>query len=103
MIFCPLHSDDVLAYVQRFDVIPQHGLPTHPGTGMHLLQHAVRPDGSRIGDIIPVMLIRSPAHLIPNFGDHAHNRLTSQSGYELSLEFWLNKYWLKEFYYSLSL
>lgn len=103
MIFHPLHSDNMIAYVQCFDVIPQCGLPTHPKTSMHLLQHAVQPDGSHIGDIIPVTLIQSPAHLIPNFGDCAHNHLTSQSGYELLLEFWLNKYWSKEFYYSLSL
>lgn len=102
MIFRPLNYDHFLAYVQRFDVIPQRGHPIHPGTGTHLLRRAVKPDGTRIGDIIPLSLIRSPAHLIPHFGDVTHNRLTCQNSYELSTEFWLNKYWSKEFYYALS-
>lgn len=102
LIFRILRTDLFLAYVQRFDVIPQRGLPTHPGTGMHLLRRAIRRDGSRIGDVIPVSLIRSPAHLIPHFGDSAHNRLTHQSSYELSTDFWLNRYWSKEFFYALS-
>lgn len=102
MVFRPLHHDHFLAYVQRFDVVPQRGLPTNRGTDMHLLRRSVRPDGSRIGDVIPVTLIRSPAHLIPHFGDVAHNRLTHKNSYELSKEFWLNKYWSKEMYYALS-
>lgn len=102
MIFRVLHTDYFVAYVQRLDVVPQRGNPYHPGTGMHLLRRAVRSDGSRIGDVIPVTQIRSPAHLIPNFGNTAHNRLTHQNSYELSTEFWLNKYWSKELYYALS-
>ena len=104
MIFCPIHSEHFMAYVQHFDVVPQQGTVNHvnPVTGMHLLQRAVRSNGSRIRDVIPITQIRSPAHLIPNFSKEAHPCLTNGSSYELSTEFWLNKYWSKEFYYALS-
>ena len=69
---------------------------------MHLLRRAVRSDGSRIGDVIPISQVRSPAHLIPNFGKEAHPRLTRENSYDVSSEFWLNKYWSKEFYFTLS-
>ena len=104
MVFHPLQSNYFLAYVHCFNIVPQQGTPNqvHPGTGMHLLQHAVRSDGSRIGDVIPIMQVHSLAHLIPNFGNEAHSRLTRDNSYDVSNEFWLNKYWLKEFYFALS-
>ena len=104
MIFCPIHSEHFMAYVQHFNVVPQQGTVNHvnPVMGMHLLWHAVRSNGSRIGDVIPIMQIQSPAHLIPNFSKEAHPHLTNGSSYKLSTEFWLNKYWSKEFYYALS-
>ena len=104
MIFRPLQSDFFLAYVHRFNVVPQQRMPdqVHPGTGMHLLRRAVRSDGSRIGGVIPITQVRSPAHLIPNFSNEAHSRLTRDNSYDVSSEFWLNKYWLKEFYFALS-
>ncbi|KAI5987639.1 hypothetical protein EDD15DRAFT_2371999 [Pisolithus albus] len=104
MIFRPLHSELLAAYVQRFDVVAQQGNTNNrnAGTGMYLVRRAVRSNGSRIGDVLPITLIRSPAHLIPHFGKEAHSRLTSQTSYELSSDFWLNKYWSKEFYYALS-
>ncbi|KAG9310185.1 hypothetical protein JVU11DRAFT_9811 [Chiua virens] len=103
MIFCPLQSDHLLTYVQQLDIVPQHGHSTHPAAGMHLLQCAVQLGSTRIRDVIPIMLIWSPAHLIPNFGSAAHNHLMCQNSHEVSLEFWLNKFWLKELYYSLTL
>ena len=104
MIFCPLQSEYYLAYVHPFNVVPQQGAPNHihPGTGMHLLRRAVRSNGSRVGEVIPIMQVRSPAHLIPNFGKEAHPRLTRENSYDVSSEFWLNKYWTKEFYFALS-
>ncbi|KAI5982220.1 hypothetical protein EDD15DRAFT_2391380 [Pisolithus albus] len=104
MIFRPLHSELLAAYVQRFDIVAQQGNTNNcnTGTGMYLVRWAVRSNGSRIGDVLPITLIRSPAHLIPHFGKEAHSRLTSQTSYELSSNFWLNKYWSKEFYYALS-
>ena len=104
MIFHPLQSDCYLAYIYRFNIVPQQGTPSnvHPGTGMHLLRRAVRSGGSRIGDVIPITQIRSPAHLIPNFGKEAYPWLTRENSYDVSSEFWLNKYWSKEFYFALS-
>lgn len=102
MIFRLPRSDFFLAYVQHFSIVPQSN-PTNvsPVTGMHLLKRVVRGNG-RIGEVIPLIRIRSPAHIIPNFGHKAHSRLTVASSYELSNDFWLNKYWTKELYYALS-
>jgi len=73
-----------------------------PVTDMHSLKWVTRGTGRHIGKVIPVIRIRSPAHIIPNFGHKAHPHLTISSSYELSNDFWLNKYWMKEFYYTLS-
>ena len=102
-IFRPLDSDYFAAYVQRFNVVRQ-GNPgnVHPYNGMHLLRRATKSCGVRIGGVIPISCIRSPAHLIPNFGKEAHSRLTRESSYELLDDFWLNRYWSKEFYYAMS-
>ncbi|KAI5990601.1 hypothetical protein EDD15DRAFT_2170126 [Pisolithus albus] len=103
MIFCPAHLDLFLAYVQHFNIVPQSNpINVNPATGMHLLRRAVRSNGQRVGEVIPLTLICSPAHLVPNFGREAHPRLTCLSSYEFSNEFWLNKYWTKELYYTLS-
>ena len=104
MIFRPLSLDHFLTYVQRFSIVPQQGIVNgvHPGTGMYMLRCTVRADRSRIGEVIPVTQVRSPAHLIPNFGKEAHPRLTRENSHEVSSEFWLNKYWSKEFYFALS-
>lgn len=104
IIFRVLSTDLFLTYVQPFNVVPQ-GNPTNTSTltGMHVLKRATRANGQRrIGEVVPLTLIRSPAHLIPLFGPEAHPRLTKSSSYELNTEFWLNKYWSKEFYYALS-
>jgi hypothetical protein len=104
LIFRPLNTQYFAAYVQRFNIVPQHGTTDniHRGTGMHLLRRAVRSNSSRIGEVIPVTQIRSPAHLIPNFGKEAHPRLTCANSCEVCEEYWLNKYWSKESYFSLS-
>ena len=103
IIFRVLRSDLFLAYVQHFDVVRQSNpANVSPVTGMHMLKRAVRGNGQRIGEVIPLTRIRSPAHLVPNFGREAHSRLTNLSSYEFSNEFWLNKFWSKELYYALS-
>ncbi|KAI6035966.1 hypothetical protein BKA83DRAFT_110335 [Pisolithus microcarpus] len=104
MIFCIPRLDLFLTYVQHFNIIPQPS-PTNvsPVTGMHTLKQAVRRNGQHIGEVIPLTRIRSLAHLVPNFRHTAHSHLMSSSSYELSNEFWLNKYISKEFYYALSL
>lgn len=103
MIFRPLQSDCYLAYVHCFNIVPQQGTPSnvHLGTGMHLLRRMVRSGGSRIGDVIPITQVHSPAHLILNFGKEAYPWLTRENSYDVSSEFWLNKYWSKEFYFAL--
>ena len=70
---------------------------------MHVLKCAIQNNGTRVREVIPLCYIRSPAHIIPRFGKEANPRLTVHTSYELSNEFWLNKYWNKEFYYALSL
>jgi len=96
LVFRILGTDTFLAYVQRFNVTPPDA-----ASGLHGLKRAVRTNGTRIGDIIPLTHIRSPAHVIPRFGRAANSRLNSHTSYELSSEFWLNKYWNKQFYYCL--
>ncbi|KAH7906142.1 hypothetical protein BJ138DRAFT_1016684 [Hygrophoropsis aurantiaca] len=99
LIFRPLHSDIFLAYIQRFDLVSP---AVDPHTGMHWLRRAVRRNGDRIGDIIPLSQIRSPAPLIPHFGKKANSRLNSRTCYEVLTDFWLNKFWNKEFYYAMT-
>ena len=103
LIFRPVNADYLAAYIQCFNIISRQGNPGNidPGTGMHFLRWAMTSHGRRIGDVVLVSHIRSAAHLIPNFGKEAHSRLTRQNSYELSTEFWLNKYWSREFYYVL--
>ena len=96
LVFRILGTDTFLAYVQRFNVTPPD-----TASSLHGLKHAVRTNGTRIGDIIPLTHICSPAHVIPRFGRAANSRLNSHTSYELSSEFWLNKYWNKQFYYCL--
>ncbi|KIM55157.1 hypothetical protein SCLCIDRAFT_135287, partial [Scleroderma citrinum Foug A] len=100
IIFHLTHSDLFLAYVQHFTVTA-HSNPS-PVTGMHKLQQATRRIGECIGGVILLTQIQSPAHLILNFGNEAHSRLTNLSSYELTNEFWLNKHGTKELYYALS-
>ena len=97
MIFRPLRCNFFAAYVQRFNVGN-----VNSATGMHLLKQVVRANGECIGEVILLTFIHSPVHLIPYFGIEAHSRLNKLSSYELSTEFWLNKYWSKELYYALS-
>ncbi|KAI6010124.1 hypothetical protein EDC04DRAFT_2581204 [Pisolithus marmoratus] len=103
LIFHLTCSDLFLTYVQHFNIVPQSNPSNvNPATSMHLLRRAVRNNGQQVGEVIPLTLICSPAHLVPNFGRGAHPCLTCLSSYEFSNKFWLNKYWAKEFYYVLS-
>lgn len=103
LVFRVLGTDQFLAYVQRFHVTPPVGHTTDAAAaGLHVLKHAIR-NGERVGDVVPLSHLRSPVHLIPRFGKSANPRLTPHSSYELSTEFWLNRFWNKEIYYALSL
>ena len=104
LIFRVLRTDSFLAYVQRFNHTspPPTCSTTEGAAGLHVLKRVVRNNGSRVGDIIPLRHLRSPVHVIPRFGREANPRLTRHTVYELSNEFWLNKYWNKDIFYALS-
>ena len=56
-----------------------------------------------IGDILPLDQIRTLADTIPRFGKTANRALTKNNSTEYSTEYWLNKYFNKELFWSLSL
>ena len=73
IIFRPLQCNFFAAYVQRFNVASRSNPGgVSPVTGMHHLRWVVRANGEHIGEVIPLTLIRSPAHLIPQFGAEAN-------------------------------
>lgn len=105
----PFVGDSFLAYVQRFDVVPQlnpafsatrHGPYPDPASGMYLLKRSVRANGSRMGDVIPVKQIQASLELVPSFGQKANPRLTKANSMETSDTFWLDKYFDKETFYT---
>ena len=107
--YMPLKPPLYLTYVQRFDIIPQ-ATPGYPGpraaipdpvTGMYILKRAIRSNGSRMGDIIPLSRYRMPVELTPRFGAKADHRLTKENSLESSTEFILNKYFHKDTYHYL--
>ncbi|KAI5980659.1 hypothetical protein EDD15DRAFT_2187253 [Pisolithus albus] len=104
LIFRLLDTDYFATYVQRFDVVtqPANSGNVHPVTGMYLLRRAMKSSVERLGSVVPISHIRSPVHLIPKFGKEAHSHLTRESSCEFSSDFWLNKYWSKELYHTLS-
>ncbi|KAG1899632.1 uncharacterized protein F5891DRAFT_953478 [Suillus fuscotomentosus] len=66
-------KDRFLVYVHRFDIVPQSSGTNdrEPSTQLHLLKRAKRSNGTWVGDIIPVMQLRSPVNLVPRFGASA--------------------------------
>jgi hypothetical protein len=103
-------TDSFLAYVQRFDVVPQvrsSGSNTRShvperSTNMYVLKRSTRADGAWLGDIVPLSHIRVAVDLVPQFMDAADSRLTKESSLEYSSEFLLNHFFDKQLYYSLS-
>lgn len=73
-----------------------------PTSGMYILKRAKRHDGTILGDVVPLAHVRALVSLVPRFGKEAEKRLTKESSLEHSLEFRLNKYFNKEFFYALS-
>ena len=101
------NADVFLAYVERFNIIPQ---PTHlgstirgpcpdPATGMYVTKRSLRSNGTQLGDVVPLSQARIPAPLIPQFGNKADVKLTAQNSLEFSTEFYLNRFFNKELYY----
>jgi hypothetical protein len=107
-------GDRFLTYVQRFDIVPQlnssisgsnnlRGTFPEPSTSLYLLKKGKRSNGIVIGDILPLDQIRCLADIVPRFGQAANRTLTKDNSIEYSTEYWLNKYFNKELFWSLSL
>ena len=74
------------------------------GLGLFLLKRAIRSNGEKAGDIIPLNQLRSlvDTGIAPRFGEKANSQLTNTNSLSFASEFWLNKYFDKELFYSLS-
>ncbi|KZS94794.1 hypothetical protein SISNIDRAFT_409274 [Sistotremastrum niveocremeum HHB9708] len=119
LLFCPIweQSSDLiqfhphLAYIQRFDIVPQvqsnqlssRGLDlgTLRLTNLYVLKRATRLNGERLGGVIDVRSIRIPAQLVPRYGGVADPTLTADTAMERSTEFWLNKFASKDLFFRL--
>ena len=95
-----------LAYVERFDIIPQTHFPRgqrlvpDPIRGMYVLRRARRTDGSPMGAVVPLYHLRHPIQLIPKFGEEARSTLSPQTSFDAHSDFYLNHYFDKEdFFY----
>jgi Plavaka transposase len=102
-----------LTYVQRFNIIPHVNEPVsgsrtakgpypEPSSGLYLLKRAKRSNKAIIGDIIPLDQIRALVDLVPRFGKKANRVLSKENSVEYSIEFWLNKYFTKELFLTLT-
>ncbi|KAG1768243.1 hypothetical protein EV702DRAFT_979542, partial [Suillus placidus] len=91
-------TNQFVAYVQCFD-IPNERDPT---TQLHILKRAKRSNGIQMGDIIPVSQLRVSVNLIPHFGAAADKHLTPYDSMEHATEFWLNLFWDKNTFFTLS-
>jgi hypothetical protein len=99
-----------LAYVQRFDIMPQinplfsprAGSYPDPVSSMYVLKRAIRAGGVLMGDVVPLGQLRAHVNLVPKFGSKADLRLTKQNSFVYSDEFWLNKYFDKETFFALT-
>lgn len=99
-----------LAYVRRFDIVPQATSPGSTSRGnvperstkMYVLKRSRRADGMVMGDIIPLSHIRAAVDLVPRFMEAANSHLTKKSSLEYSTEFFLNHFFDKQMYYSLA-
>ncbi|KAJ7130254.1 hypothetical protein C8R44DRAFT_872081 [Mycena epipterygia] len=89
---------EFLAYVERFDIV---GPGTDLASGMHRLKRAKKPDGTIIGDFIPLDRLRARVELTPRFGKTANRRLTKENSLNAWDNFWLTKYFNKDFFFAL--
>ena len=87
-------TDQFLAYVRRYDIIPRHN--PELDTGLILLKRATRSNGELAGDIIPLDQLRSLVDLTPRFGEKANRQLTNSNSLAFANEFWVNRYFDKE-------
>ncbi|KAJ7712057.1 hypothetical protein B0H16DRAFT_1662813 [Mycena metata] len=105
----PAGTDQFLAYVQRFDIVSQpnpeggaNGPFPESSTGMFQLKRARRADGSIMGDVVPLHRVRARVELTPRFGKVANKKLTSGTSLEYCDEFWLDKWFTKELFWTLT-
>ncbi|KAF8422301.1 hypothetical protein L210DRAFT_880301, partial [Boletus edulis BED1] len=94
-------SDRFLMYANRFDIVPQRNSPVDRTTGLHVLKRATRANGSLLGEVFPMDRLRSYAHVVPRFGQKADVRLSSTNCVHFSQSFFLNKYFNKDFFYTI--
>jgi hypothetical protein len=110
----PVVADRFVAYVQRFDIVPQPPVRSanakgpHPdrASGMHVLRRARRTDHTVhtfLGDIVPLDQVRTLVELTPQFGNEADRRLTQTNASAYCSEFWLDKYFTKDLFFALML
>ncbi|KIJ63226.1 hypothetical protein HYDPIDRAFT_66475, partial [Hydnomerulius pinastri MD-312] len=98
-----LWNDRFLAYVQRFDFVPQpNGGYLDRDTQLPVIRRVVRSNGRTLGDIIPLSQIRELVNIIPHFGAHAESQFTKSNSAHYSTTFFLNNYFTKDQYYALS-
>jgi hypothetical protein len=121
LIMCPVPHpllplipglDKFLSYVQCFDIVPQSSFPSvsslkqlqpDPVSGMYLLKQSMHSDGSRLRDIVPLSQCRVPIEITTRCYKKADPCLATDNSLEISLEFWLNKYFHKESYWGFHL
>lgn len=105
-------SDHFVAYVQRFDIVPQvnammsgslrqRGPYREPATNMYILERARRADGTFLGDVVPLSWIRSLVDLAPRLRETADTRLSKETTMEYSTEFFLNHHFDKEIFFAI--
>jgi len=58
-------------------------------------------NGSTIGDVVPLHQLQSPVDLVPRFHEAAARGLTYKNSSTYSAEFFLNKFFDKEFFWAL--
>src|ERR1700761_2934179 len=93
-----------LMYVQRFDIVPQPSSQTgrELSTDSFILRRAYRSDKqTRVGAVVDIDHIRTPAEVVARFGPKADPRLTPYSSLEFSREARLNKPSSKELFWIL--
>lgn len=96
-------NDRFLAYVQRFDFVPQpNGSYIEKDTQLPVIRRALRSNGQALGEIIPLSQLRELVNIIPCFGARAQSHFTKSSSAHHSSTFFLNKYFTKDQYYALS-
>jgi hypothetical protein len=100
---------DFLAYVQRFDVVPPCAVASTPSSiiprpdpvpALYHLKRALRIDGTRKGDIVPLSQCQAPIDVTPLYPQEADRHLSSNNCLEISTEFWLNIFFDKEPFYT---